>query len=154
MEAHDRLTTGELLALLEIPAEARILAFGSSSAFYALEIAAARPDVLIVVCDTEGTTTTEVSDRATSEHLENLVVGDTPAGPLVDRALCIDGLTRIEPSHLVHIRTAMLPGGYAIFVEPTAPEPSPLIDKLRAAGYAVADSLDGALAGSTVIRAR
>ncbi|HTV93310.1 MAG TPA: hypothetical protein VMG98_11375 [Verrucomicrobiae bacterium] len=154
MEAHDRLTTGELLALLEIPPEGRILAFGSSSAFYALEIAAARPDVLIVVCDTEGTTTTEVSDRATAEHLENLVVGDTPAGPLVDRTLCVDGLTRIDPSHLVHIRTAMLPGGYAIFVEPTAPAPQPLTEKLQAAGYAVADSLDNALAGSTVIRAR
>ncbi|MGD0969039.1 MAG: hypothetical protein ABR949_12235 [Candidatus Aquilonibacter sp.] len=154
MEAHDRLTTDQLLALLEIPAEGRILAFGSSSAFYALEIAAARPDVLIVVCDTEGTTTTEVSDRATSEHLENLVVGDTPAGPLVDRTICVDGLATMDPSHLVHIRTAMLPGGYAVFVEPSEPAPEALTEKLRGAGYAIADALDGALAGSTVIRAR
>jgi|HubBroStandDraft_1064217.scaffolds.fasta_scaffold176768_3 hypothetical protein len=154
MEAHDRLTTGELLALLEIPTDGRVLSFGSSSAIYALEIAAARPDVLIVVCDTEGSTTTEVADRALAEHLENLVVGDTPAGPLVDRALCIDGLAQIEPLHLVHIRTAMLPGGYAVFVEPTAPEAQPLTEKLQAAGYAVADALDNALAGSTVIRAR
>jgi hypothetical protein len=154
MEAHDRLTTGELLALLEIPTDGRVLSFGSSSAIYALEIAAARPDVLIVVCDTEGSTTTEVADRALVERLENLVVGDTPAGPLVDRALCIDGLGTIDPSHLVHIRTAMLPGGYAIFVEPTEPAPAPLTEKLHGAGYAIADSLDGALAGSTVIRAR
>jgi hypothetical protein len=142
------------LALLEIPTDGRVLSFGSSSAIYALEIAAARPDVLIVVCDTEGSTTTEVADRALAEHLENLVVGDTPAGPLVDRALCIDGLAKIEPLHLVHIRTAMLPGGYAVFVEPTAPAAQPLTEKLQAAGYAVADALDNALAGSTVIRAR
>jgi hypothetical protein len=154
MEANDRLTTAGLLDLLAIPVDGRMLTFGPSSAFYAMEIAAARPDVLIVVCDTEGSTTTEVSDRATAEKLENLVVGDTPAGPLVDRALCISGLTTMEPSHLVMIRTAMLPGGYAIFVEPSAPQPQPLTEKLQGVGYAVADPLDDALAGSTVIRAR
>jgi hypothetical protein len=63
-------------------------------------------------------------------------------------------LAKIEPLHLVHIRTAMLPGGYAVFVEPTAPAPQPLTEKLQAAGYAIADALDNALAGSTVIRAR
>ncbi|MGA7747428.1 MAG: hypothetical protein WBG27_02385 [Candidatus Aquilonibacter sp.] len=154
MEAHDRLTTAELLALLEIPTDGRILAFGSSSAVHALEIAAARPDVLIVVCDIESETTTEVSERAVAERLENLVVGDTPAGPLVDRALCIDSLDTIQPAHLVTIRTAMLPGGYAVFVESTEPPAEPLTEKLHGVGYAVADSLDGALAGSTVIRAR
>jgi hypothetical protein len=48
----------------------------------------------------------------------------------------------------------MLPGGYAIFVESTAPAAEPLAEKLHAVGYAIADSLDGVLAGSTVIRAR
>ncbi|HTX56258.1 MAG TPA: hypothetical protein VMD47_04060 [Candidatus Acidoferrales bacterium] len=154
MEANDRLTTAELLGVLEIPPDGRILSFGSASAIHALEIAAARPDVLIVVCDTESETTTEVSNRATEERLDNLVVGDTPAGPLVDRALCIDSLTAINPQFLVTIRTAMLPGGYAVFVESTAPPAQPLTEKLHATGYAVADALEGALPGSTVIRAR
>ena len=48
----------------------------------------------------------------------------------------------------------MLPGGYAVFVESSAPESAPLTEKLREMGYQVADALDGALAGSTVIRAR
>jgi hypothetical protein len=48
----------------------------------------------------------------------------------------------------------MLPGGYAVFVESTEPAAEPLTEKLHGVGYAVADSLDGALAGSTVIRAR
>jgi len=154
MEAHDRLTTADLLSLLEIPTDGRILAFGSPTANFALEIAAARPDVLIVLCDTEGETTTAVADRALKERLENLVVGDTPAGPLVDRAICVDKLGSLEPQHLVTIRTAMLPGGYAVFVESTEPEPQPLTEKLQGVGYQVADALDGALAGSTVIRAR
>lgn len=154
MEAHDRPTTAELLGLLEIPADGRILTFGSATAPYALEIAAARPDVLIVVCDTESGVTPEVSERAVAEKLDNLIVGDTPAGPLVDRTLCINSLTSIVPQHLVTIRTAMLPGGYAVFVEADAPDAAPLTKKLRTMGYTVADAIDGALPGSTVIRAR
>jgi hypothetical protein len=154
MEAPDRLTTADILALLEIPADGRILSFGSSTAPYALEIAVARPDVLIVVCDTESSVTNDVSERAVAEKLDNIVVGDTPAGPLVDRTLCIDSLATIVPQHLVTIRSAMLPGGYAVFVESTAPEAKPLTEKLHSMGYNVADALDGALAGSTVIRAR
>jgi hypothetical protein len=154
MEAPDRLTTAEVLTLLEVPADGRLLTFGSASAPYALELAAARPDVLIVVCDTESATTTQVSDRALADRLDNLIVGDTPAGPLVDRALCIDSLTTMLPQHLVTIRSAMLPGGYAVFVESTEPKPQALTEKLRAVGYSVTDALDGALAGSTVIRAR
>ncbi len=154
MEAQQRLTTAELLPLLEIPTDGRILAFGSATAPYALEIAAARPDVLIVVCDIESTTTTEVAERAVAERLENLVVGDTPAGPLVDRALCVDSFDGIVPQHLITIRNAMLPGGYAVFVESSAPDAAPLTGKLHEMGYNVADALDGALEGSTVIRAR
>ena len=154
MEAPDRLTTAELLALLEIPVDGRILTFGSATAWHALEIAAARPDVLIVVVDIESETTTEVAERAVAERLENLVVGDTPAGPLVDRALCIDSLATIVPQHLITIRSAILPGGYAVFVESTAPDPAPFVEKLKTMGYNVADVLDGALPGSTVIRGR
>jgi len=154
MDAHDRLTTAELLRLLDIPKDGRVLSFGSSSAIFALEIAAARPDILIVVCDIESTTTTEVADRATAERLENLVVGDTPAGPPVDRALCVDSLAVLLPQNLITIRKAMLAGGYAVFVESEAPAAAPLIEKLKGLGYQVADELPGALAGSTVIRAR
>jgi hypothetical protein len=154
MEGPDRPTIAELLALLEIPSDGRILTFGSAAAPYALEIAATRPDVLIVVCDTESTVTTQVSDRALAERLNNLIVGDTPAGPLVDRALCIDSLTTIAPQHLVTIRTAMLPGGFAVFVESNAPNAAPLTEKLHAMGYVVADPIDSILADFTVVRAR
>jgi hypothetical protein len=154
MDAHDRFTTADLLGLLELPKDGRMLTFGAPSAIFGMEIASARPDTLIVVCDVESQVTTEVADRATAERLDNLIIGDTPAGPLVDRALCVDGLGALNPPHLVTIRSAMLAGGYAIFVESDGPQAQPLIEKLRAIGYQVADELSGALAGSTVIRAR
>jgi hypothetical protein len=131
-----------------------MLTFGSPSAIFSLEIAAARPDALIVACDTEYETTTQVVDRATAEQLNNLVVGDTPAGPLVDRCLCVDSLSRVESRHLVTILTAMLPGGYAIFVESPQTDAIPLIEKLRSTGYTIADELPDAISGATVIRAR
>lgn len=130
-----------------------MLTFGSASVPYGVEIALARPDTLIVLCDTESQMTTEVADRATAERIDNVIIGDTPAGPLVDRALCVDGLATMEPGHLVTIRTAMLPGGYAIFLESTATDAAPLIEKLHKLGYQVADQID-APAGSTAVRAR
>jgi hypothetical protein len=154
MDSNPPLRTDDLLTLLEIPRDGRVLTFGLPSALYGLEIAARRPDTLIVVCDTESVTTTQLVDRAGDEQLNNLVVGDTPAGPLVDRVLCVDSLSAIEPGHLITVRTAMLPGGYAIFVESAAPDAAPLVAKLKELGYEVADELAGALAGATVIRAR
>jgi hypothetical protein len=131
-----------------------MLAFGSRTAIFGLEIATARPDALIVVCDTEYETTTQVADRAGAEQLNNLIIGDTPAGPLVDRCLCVDTLSALDPRHLVTILSAMLPGGYAIFIESEKTGAKALIEKLLSFGFTIADELQGALAGSTAIRAR
>ena len=154
MGANERLNTADLLPLLEVPADGRVLTFGSQTTAYALEIAAARPDVLIVACATTGDAIATVSERAVAERLDNIVVGDTPAGPLVDRALCVDGLAELDPRSLISLRAAILPDGYALFVESAAPVAQPLTERLHEAGYTVVDALDGALAGSTVIRAR
>jgi hypothetical protein len=154
MEAHDRPGTTDLLSLLAIPTDGRLLTFGAETATLALSIAAARPDTLIVACDASNETTRRISDQALADRLHNIIVGDTPAGPLVDRALCVDGLTGVEPQHLIMVRSAILPGGYAIFVETGAPAADSLVEKLKAVGYTVADPLEDALAGATVVRAR
>lgn len=154
MGANERLKTADILLLLEVPADGRVLTFGSHTTTHALEIAAARPDALIVACATNGDAIATVSERAVAERLDNIVVGDTPAGPLVDRALCVDGLAELDPSSLISLRAAILPGGYALFIESAAPRVLQLVERIRAAGYTVVDTLGGALAGSTVIRAR
>lgn len=151
MEANESLTDA-LLPALEIPKDGRMLTFGAGSALVALDIAAARPDVLIVLCDTTYEVTRSVSDRALSEKLDNIVVGDTPAGPLVDRALCYDSFGTMQDMDFVTIRTAMLPGGYAIFAEHNT-SANDIADKLRKLGYQVADVLDS-IPGHNVVRAR
>lgn len=152
MPANEHRIVDALLPVLDIPQDGRMLSFGAGSALVALDIAAARPDVLIVVCDTTSEVTRSVSDRALSENLHNIVVGDTPAGPLVDRALCFDSFGTLQDADFVMLRTAMLPGGYAIFAETTI-SANDIADKLRKCGYQVADALDS-LPAHNVVRAR
>jgi hypothetical protein len=152
MEANEHHISGALLPVLDIPKDGRVLTFGAGSALAALDIAAARPDVLIVVCDTTSEVTRSVSDRALDEKLNNIVVGDTPAGPLVDRALCLDSFGTLQDMDFVTLRTAILPGGYAIFAE-TDTSANDIADKLRKFGYQVADALDS-IPGHNVVRAR
>ncbi|MBV8638693.1 MAG: hypothetical protein JO322_11485 [Candidatus Eremiobacteraeota bacterium] len=152
MEANEQHIAGALLPVLDIPKDGRVLTFGAGSALVALGIAAARPDVLIVVCDTTSEVTRSVSDRALAENLNNIIAGDTPAGPLVDRALCYDSFGTLQDVDLVTLRNAMLPGGYAIFAETTI-SANDIADRLRKFGYQVADALDS-LPAHNVVRAR
>jgi hypothetical protein len=152
MEANENRLSDALLSVLDIPREGRVLTFGAGSAQLALEIAAARPDVLIVVCDTTYEVTRRVSDRALEAKLDNVIAGDTPAGPLVDRALCFDSFGTLQDMDLVTIRTAMLPGGYAIFAETTISS-NDIVARLKQFGYNVADPLD-TIPAHNVVRAR
>lgn len=130
-----------------------MLTFGAASAGPGMKIAARREDVLIVICDTTSEVTRAVSDQSLTDHLHNIIVGDSPAGPLVDRALCVNSLHSIAPPELTMLRTAMLPGGYAIFLEESV-SAGEIAEKLKAFGFTVADPLDGALQGWQVVRAR
>ena len=152
MEANEQRISDALLPVLDIPKDGRALTFGAGSALVALAIAAARPDILLVVCDTTSEVTRSVSDRALAEKLDNIIAGDTPAGPLVDRALIFDSFGTLQDMDFVTVRNAMLPGGYAIFAEKTTPT-SEIIDKLQKTGYKVADPID-ALPGHNCVRAR
>lgn len=152
MEANEQRMSDALLPVLDIPKDGRVLTFGAGSALVALDIAAARPDILLVVCDTTSEVTRSVSDRALAEKLHNIVAGDTPAGPLVDRALIFDSFGVLQDIDFVTIRNAMLPGGYAIFAEAKTPA-NEIVEKLQKTGYKVADAIE-AVPGHQVVRAR
>ena len=140
MEANERRISAALLPVLDIPKDGRLLTFGANSAEVALELAAARPDVLVVVCDTTSGVTRMVSDRAVSEKLENIIVGDTPAGQLVDRALCVDSFSGLQDMEFITLRNAVLPGGFAIFADAST-SANDIVEKLKKLGYGVADAL-------------
>jgi hypothetical protein len=152
MTANAQVTTDALLPVLNIPKEGRLLSFGAGGALVSLEIAAQRPDILVVLCDTSYETTRMVSDRSLAEKLDNIIVGDTPAGPLVDRALIFEAFAALQDLELVTIRNSMLPGGYAIFADSGAPGDA-MAAKLTAFGYKVADVLDS-IDDLHIVRAR
>jgi hypothetical protein len=57
------------------------------------------------------------------------------------------------PSEFIAIRTAMLPGGYAIFLEPGAGA-ADTAAKLKGLGYTIADPIETAIPGYYAVRAR
>ena len=142
MEANELRISAALLPVLDIPKDGRLLTFGAASADVALELAAARPDVLVVICDTTCEITRPISDKAVSRKLDNVIVGDTPAGPLVDRALCLESFAGLQDMEFITLRRAVLPGGFAIFADSTASAPD-IAEKLKKLGYEVADVIDG-----------
>ncbi len=152
MEANAPRMTDALLPVLNLPKDGRLLSFGAGGAMAAMEIAEARDDVLVVICDTSYETTRRISDLALERGLHNVVIGDSPAGPPVDRALVFQSTQGLQGMDLVTIRTAILPGGYAVFVDSSV-DGAQLAEQLKAVGYAVTDVLDP-LGDYTVVRAR
>ena len=142
-----------VLELLDVPQDGRLLAYGASTSEAALKVAVERPDLLIVVCDTTSEVTRSLSDHVVANRIDNIIIGDTPAGPPVDRALSVGAMAAMGPSEFVALRTAMLPGGYAIFIEPGT-DAAEATAKLKALGYATADPVEATIPGYYVVRAR
>jgi hypothetical protein len=152
MEATKPPAVPEILELLAAPKDGRLLAFGGPTCRPAMDIAVQRPDLLIIVCDTTSEMVREVSDRIVAERLDNIVIGDTHAGPPVDRVLLVDSLKLLGPLEFGAIKRALLPGGYAIFIEEGS-DAAPSAAMLKAMGFQVADVLDSPSPGHFVIRA-
>ena len=124
-----------LLALLDVPANGRVLDFAAGTGRYGLALAAARPDALIVVCERDPDMMKVVMEAAIEERFENLVVGDTPAGPPADRGLAVNVLDALSDVDLVNLRNSVVPGGYVLFVDDPA-EYDHALERLRRLGYA------------------
>jgi hypothetical protein len=153
MEATQPPSVPAVLELLAAPQDGRLLAFGAPTCETAMDIAVKRPDLLIIVCDTTSELVRSVSARMVAEKLDNIVIGDTHAGPPVDRVLAIDTLGLLGPLEFSAIRRALLPGGYAIFIE-QGNDGAASVDKLKALGFEVADLIDSGVAGRYAIRGR
>lgn len=153
MQGTERPTLPAILDLLAAPTDGRLLAYGASTADLAMEIAAKRPDLLIILCDTTSEVTRALSDRCVAEKLDNIVIGDTHAGPPVDRSLAVGGLSALGPLELSSIRNNTLPGGYVLFIEEGS-DAAPFVEQLKALGYKVTDVVDSPFPGYFVVRAR
>lgn len=123
-----------LLELLDVPANGRVLDFAAGTGRYGLALASARPDALIVVCERDPDMMKLVMQAAIQERFENLVVGDTPAGPPADRGLAVNVLDALSDLDLVTLRNSVVPEGYVLFVDERAAYEGAL-ERLRRLGY-------------------
>jgi len=153
MQGTERPTLPAILDLLAAPQDGRLLTYGASTADLAMEIAASRPDLLIILCDTTSEVVRPLSDRCVAEKLDNIVIGDTHAGPPVDRSLAVGGLAILGPLELSSIRNNTLPGGYVLFVDEGS-DGTAFAAQLQALGYKVTDVLESPFPGYFVVRAR
>lgn len=154
MEATKPPAVPAILELLAAPQDGRLLAFGGPTCHPAMDIAVERPDLLIIVCDTTSEKVREVSDRITAEKLDNIVIGDTHAGPPVDRVLLVDSLKLLGSLEFNAIRRALRPGAYAIFIEEGSnADGAASAEMLKEKGFLVADVLDSPIPGHYAIHA-
>ena len=123
-----------LLELLDVPQNGRVLDFAAGTGRYGLALAAARPDALIVVCEKDPDMMKLVVASAIEERFENLVVGDTPAGPPADRGLAVNVLAALPDVDLITLRKSIVPEGYVLFVDDLR-EYANSLERLRRLGY-------------------
>lgn len=143
-----------VLRLLDVPNEGRVLDFDAGSGSYGMALASARPDALVVVCEKDPDLMNALMKRAIEENFDNLVVGDTPAGPPADRGLAINVLGKAVDLDLVTLRNAIAPDGHVLFVDDAA-GCEVAVERLKRLGYQRIERVDAPeLPAYFVLRAR
>lgn len=111
----------EILKLLHPPRGARVLDYGTGTARYAIEIAAARPDVAVVAYDVQEEMLAIARERVREAGLPNVVVAGPESGDVhpcwFDRILALNVLHEIELAELRRLGSLLKIGAYALIVD-------------------------------------
>lgn len=115
------LPVADVLALLDAPARAVVVDFGTGTGTYAIEVARVRPDIELVALDEQP----EMLDLLRAK-LEVAFLGNIrPAGPdavgtwrgRADRVLAINVLHELGDASLAELRSLLKPDGIAVFID-------------------------------------
>jgi len=111
--------TPALIELLDAPPGARVLDFGTGTARYALALARAHPDVIVVACDVQPEMLEIARQRAGDSRLANIVVADSKSlpGAAYDRILALNVLHEIDDETLRGIASLVAPGGSVLVID-------------------------------------
>ncbi|HUB09520.1 MAG TPA: class I SAM-dependent methyltransferase [Myxococcales bacterium] len=112
-----------VLAMLDIPRNGWIVDFGTGTGTYALEIAAARPDVTVVALDEQRAMLDRLSAKLAARPLPNVkvVLARTPAARALegraDRVLALNVLHELGDDALRELAALLASAGRALFID-------------------------------------
>lgn len=133
-----------LLELLEIPATATLVDFGTGTGLYALEIARRRPDVRVLALDEQPQMLAHVREAIARSGLGNVEAVSSDAGEtlsgIADRVLGLNVLHELGDRALGDVRSLFAAGGKAVFVDWNADVERP-VGPPRDHVYDVADAI-------------
>ena len=111
----------EVVELLNVPADGRVLDFGTGTGSYAIELARLRPDVEVVALDEQPEMLGLLRAKPAAAELANL----RPVLPeemsaykgKVDRVMALNVLHELGDESLRTLRAMLGPGGVALFID-------------------------------------
>ena len=110
-----------LLALLDLKEDATLVDFGAGTGAYAIEIARARPAVLVYALDENETMLAHLREKLASSDVSNVTpIEPSELGPLkgrVDRILALNVLHELGDASLAELGGLLARGGKALFVD-------------------------------------
>ena len=108
---------GAIVARLEVPQEGRVIDLGAGTGRYTFAIAKAHPDAFVVAVDTQPGFVRIIAERCLEGKFDNVVTGDTPAGPPADRILLLNVLHEMTDLDLNPVRAALSPEGWMLVID-------------------------------------
>jgi len=111
----------EVAKMLDVPAEGRVLDFGTGTGTYAIELARLRPDIEVVALDEQSEMLGLLRAKPAAAELANL----KPALPAdlaahkgrMDRVLALNVLHELGDESLRNLKALLGPGGAALFID-------------------------------------
>jgi SAM-dependent methyltransferase len=115
------LPPAELLALLELDEGATLVDFGTGTGAYAVEVARARPDVLVYALDENEAMLAHLREKLAKSDVTNVTpIEPAELAPLkgrVDRVLALNVLHELGDASLAELRGLLASAGKALIVD-------------------------------------
>lgn len=114
---------GEVLRLLDVPDGGVVVDFGTGTGTYAIEVAAARPDVTVVALDEQEPMLERVRTKLAARPMKNVepVLARTAAARSLegraDRVLGLNVLHEVGDEALAELRALLKPEGRVAFID-------------------------------------
>ena len=114
------LPPSQLIALLDAPAGARVIDFGTGTGVYAIELARRRPDLEVIALDEQPQMLGMLKAKPSARELSNLkpvLAGELDLAGTADRILALNVLHEIGDDALKEMVAMLKPDGAALVID-------------------------------------